>query len=168
MYTLLYLKWIANKDLLYSTGNSAQCHVPLEGSGVSGRMDTGICVVESLHCSPEIITTLLISYTSIQNIKLKTEKKSLPQTIPTYLCVVLRQSQLSLPMEAGAESQPPFSKPQPTQQEGAPRGPCYCRVSPADNPYGASHPVDPVSASEHPPSVALRSCVSCPAAPASP
>ena len=23
MYTLLYLKWITNKDLLYSTGNSA-------------------------------------------------------------------------------------------------------------------------------------------------
>ena len=27
MYTLLYLKRIANKDLLYSTGNSAQCYV---------------------------------------------------------------------------------------------------------------------------------------------
>ena len=27
MYTLLYLKWIANKDLLYSTGNSAQRQV---------------------------------------------------------------------------------------------------------------------------------------------
>ena len=27
MYILLYLKWIANKDLLYSTGNSTQCHV---------------------------------------------------------------------------------------------------------------------------------------------
>ena len=25
MYTLLYLKWITNKDLLCSTGNSAQC-----------------------------------------------------------------------------------------------------------------------------------------------
>ena len=25
-YTLLYLKWITNKDLLYSTGNSAQCY----------------------------------------------------------------------------------------------------------------------------------------------
>ena len=25
MYTLLYLKWTANKDLLYSTDNSAQC-----------------------------------------------------------------------------------------------------------------------------------------------
>ena len=27
IYTLLYLKWITNKDLLYSTGNSAQCYV---------------------------------------------------------------------------------------------------------------------------------------------
>ena len=27
MYTLLYLKWITNKDLLYSAGNSAQCYV---------------------------------------------------------------------------------------------------------------------------------------------
>ena len=28
MYTLLYLKWITNKDLLYHTWNSAQCYVP--------------------------------------------------------------------------------------------------------------------------------------------
>ena len=27
IYTLLDLKWITNKDLLYSTGNSAQCYV---------------------------------------------------------------------------------------------------------------------------------------------
>ena len=27
MYTLLYVKWITNKDLLYSTWNSAQCYV---------------------------------------------------------------------------------------------------------------------------------------------
>ena len=27
MYTLLYLKWITKKDLLYSTRNSAQCYV---------------------------------------------------------------------------------------------------------------------------------------------
>ena len=27
MYTLLYLKWMTNKDLLYSTGNSAQYYV---------------------------------------------------------------------------------------------------------------------------------------------
>ena len=27
MYTLLYLKWITNKDLLFSTRNSTQCYV---------------------------------------------------------------------------------------------------------------------------------------------
>ena len=27
MYTKLYLKWITNKDLLYSMWNSAQCYV---------------------------------------------------------------------------------------------------------------------------------------------
>ena len=27
LYTLDYLKWITNKDLLYSTRNSAQCYV---------------------------------------------------------------------------------------------------------------------------------------------
>ena len=27
MCTLLYLRWITNKDLLYSTGNSAQCYM---------------------------------------------------------------------------------------------------------------------------------------------
>ena len=27
MYTVLYLKWITNKDLLYSAGNSTQCYV---------------------------------------------------------------------------------------------------------------------------------------------
>ena len=35
MYTLLYLKWVTDKDLLYGTGNSAQCYVvawiPWEG-----------------------------------------------------------------------------------------------------------------------------------------
>ena len=28
MYTLLYLKWITNRNLSYSTWNSAQCYVP--------------------------------------------------------------------------------------------------------------------------------------------
>ena len=27
VYTLLYLTWITNKDVLYRTGNSAQCYV---------------------------------------------------------------------------------------------------------------------------------------------
>ena len=56
MYKLLYLKWITNKDLLGSTWNpcSMLCG-SLDGKGVQGRMDTCICVAESLCCSPETI-----------------------------------------------------------------------------------------------------------------
>ena len=34
-------------------------------------MDTHICMAESLHCSPETMTTLLIGYTPKQNKKFK-------------------------------------------------------------------------------------------------
>ena len=59
MYTLLYLEWITNKDLLCSTWNSAPCHVATwMGGGVWGRMDTCMCIAESFHCSPENTTAL--------------------------------------------------------------------------------------------------------------
>ena len=79
MYTLLNLKWITNKDLLYSPWNSAQCYVPAwmgvcGGGGGWGRMDPCTCMAESLCCSPEITTTSLIGYTAIQNEKF--EKKN--------------------------------------------------------------------------------------------
>ena len=47
MYTLLYLKGITNKDLLCSTGNSAECG-SLDGRGVWGRLDRCICVAEKI------------------------------------------------------------------------------------------------------------------------
>ena len=38
MCTLLYLKWITNKDLLYKTQNSSQCYVSAWiGSGFGGE-----------------------------------------------------------------------------------------------------------------------------------
>ena len=38
MYTLLYLKWVTNQDLLQSTGNSAQCYVAAwMGEGFGGE-----------------------------------------------------------------------------------------------------------------------------------
>ena len=62
MYTLLYLKWITNKDLLYQTWNSAQCHAAAwKGVEFGGKMDTCICMAELLCCAPE--TALLIGYT---------------------------------------------------------------------------------------------------------
>ena len=47
--TLLYLKWITNKDLLHSTGNSCSilCN-NLNGKRIQKRMDTCICITESL------------------------------------------------------------------------------------------------------------------------
>ena len=62
MYALLYLKQITNKDLLYGTGNSAQCYVAVWMEGSLGRMDTWICMAEAICfcCVPETITTLLI------------------------------------------------------------------------------------------------------------
>ena len=62
MYILLYLKWVTNQDLLYSTGNSAPCYVP-------AWMDTCTRMAESLRYSPETITALLIGYIPIQNKK---------------------------------------------------------------------------------------------------
>ena len=59
MDTLLYLPWRTSKDLLDSTGNSARCR------GVWGRRGTCVCMAESLHCPPETVTTLLISYIPI-------------------------------------------------------------------------------------------------------
>ena len=57
MYTLLYLKQIINKGLLYSTGNCAHCYVTLHVRGVWRRKDT---FKRWLSCS-ETITALLIS-----------------------------------------------------------------------------------------------------------
>ena len=64
MYTLLYFEQITNKDLLYSTGNSAQCG-PLNGRGVWVRIYTYTCMAESFCYPTEAITTLLVGYIPI-------------------------------------------------------------------------------------------------------
>ena len=58
--TLLYLKWITNKDLLYSTWNSAQCYVAAgweESLEANGYM---VSMIRFLCCTPETVTTLLM------------------------------------------------------------------------------------------------------------
>ena len=67
MYTLLYLKWITNKALLYSTWNSAQCYMAAWMGGAFGRERIHVyewwrlltvVQLKLLHC-------LLIIYTPI-------------------------------------------------------------------------------------------------------
>ena len=53
---------------------SMLCGSP-DGEGVWERMNTCICMAESLCCPPEIITTSSISSTPIKNKKLKKKKK---------------------------------------------------------------------------------------------
>ena len=47
----------------------------LRGSWVWGRIDTCTCMTESLFCSLETFTTLLIAYTTIQNKNVKGRKR---------------------------------------------------------------------------------------------
>ena len=70
MYTLLYLKQITNKDLLYSTWNSAYV-ASWKGGEFGWRMDICTRMAEFLCCSLETITTLLTGYTLVQNKELK-------------------------------------------------------------------------------------------------
>ena len=71
MYTLLAVFKMDNQQ-----GSTVQhmelCSMlcgSLDGRGVGGRMDTCICMAESLGCSPETIITFLTGYTPIQNKK---------------------------------------------------------------------------------------------------
>ena len=79
MYALLYSKGITNKDLLYSARNSAQRYVAAWMGGEFGRewICVLICLAESLRCSPETITTLLVGYALIQNKKLNIKRQRL-------------------------------------------------------------------------------------------
>ena len=56
MYTVLYLKQTTNKDLLYSTGNSAQ-YPGINHNGKEYKKRTYICVTESHCCTAEMNTT---------------------------------------------------------------------------------------------------------------
>ena len=69
MYILIYLKWLINKDLLYSTWNSAQCYMAAWMGGELGREWIHIYVWLSPFTFHLKLTKLLISYTPIQNKK---------------------------------------------------------------------------------------------------
>ena len=63
MYMLLYLKWIINKNQLYSTGNFVQCHAEAWTREEFGEEWVLVYVWLSPFTVPsETITTLLIGY----------------------------------------------------------------------------------------------------------
>ena len=73
MYTLLYIKWITNKDLLYSRWSSAQCYMAAWMGGTFGGEWIHVYLWLRhfiIHLNP-IQHCLLIGYTPIQNKTLK-------------------------------------------------------------------------------------------------
>ena len=64
MYTLLYLKWITNKDCM-AQGTLLNAIWQPGWQESSGKKHICVCMVESLCYPPESITTLLIGYTPI-------------------------------------------------------------------------------------------------------
>ena len=75
MDTLLYLKWITNKGLLYNMELGSVLCGSLDGGEVLGRMDTCIYMAESLCCSLETTTTLLGNWLYIKTKSFKQKEK---------------------------------------------------------------------------------------------
>ena len=72
--------------------------ISLDRRGVWWRRDTCICMAESLHCSPETITTLWISYPATQNKKFKVWGKKAWRKTAVHSCLQsqrLAQTRLS-------------------------------------------------------------------------
>ena len=78
-----------------------------DGSGAWQRMDTCIGMTESLHCSHETVTTLLIDYTLVQNVWvfLKKSKKKKGYWIGSHSILqgifLTQRSNLGLPQRVG-------------------------------------------------------------------
>ena len=90
MYTALYLIWITNKDLQYSTENSAQCYVAAWMRGECGGECIHIYIWLSLFAVHLKLShlKLLIGYIPIQNKTLKkthVKKKKHEQSSDTML-----------------------------------------------------------------------------------
>ena len=69
--TLLCLEWVTDKDLLYSTGSSAQCHTAARMGRGSGGEWTHVCVWLSPFAVHLKLSqhSVLIGYTRTQNLK---------------------------------------------------------------------------------------------------
>ena len=86
-YTLLHLKWITKKDLLYSTWDSAQCYVAAWTGGEFGEEWIHVYVWLSPFASHLKLSQhcLLIGYTPIEN----KVKKCPGWLINKYVCMYM-------------------------------------------------------------------------------
>ena len=72
------------KDLLHSTGNSAQCYMATWMGGSLGRMDTCTYMAESPYCLLETMKTLLIYSNTKKKVFLKKVNARIKCIITTF------------------------------------------------------------------------------------
>ena len=68
VHTVIFKMDNQQRPIVYHRELCSMLCASLDGKGVWGRTDMCISMAESLPCSPETITTLLISYSPIQNV----------------------------------------------------------------------------------------------------
>ena len=94
MYTLLYLKWITNKDLLYSTWKSAQGYVPAWMGGEFEGERIYRCVWLGPFAVHLKLTILVTSYTPVQSKWfLKNKKKEEDSSLPPGIQAMVKLPQ---------------------------------------------------------------------------
>ena len=100
MDTRLFLTWRTKKDLLDGRKNSAQCYMAAWMRGeFGGIVDTCMCTAESLCCSPETTTALLISYPPThtkKSLKFEKERKKMGTKIFISIQTLLQLRKMCL------------------------------------------------------------------------
>ena len=87
---------------------SSVIYASLDGMGVRGRMDTCICMAESLHCSPETTTTLLIGLSQNKKKFFKLKKKNVLHS-EWYIAAAVKSPQSCPTLCNPIDSSPPGS-----------------------------------------------------------
>ena len=68
MYTLLYRKWVTNKDMLFNTGHIGQCYVATWMGEELGRMGTVLLEVLTLISGlKDLLTRVTTCFTQTTN-----------------------------------------------------------------------------------------------------
>ena len=82
MYTLLYLKWITNKDLPYSTGNSVQYYVAVWMGGKFGEEQIYVYIRSSWLVLIELME--MVFHARVIPFSMIYVRKTISKTAPGY------------------------------------------------------------------------------------
>ena len=88
---MIHYKWITGKDLLHSTGNSAQCYEATHPNGkrIRERIHTGTWITKSFCCTLETNKTLFMNYAPVHKIKGFKKSMKTKKLQTAVICVLM-------------------------------------------------------------------------------